>query len=148
MYKLKKLGYPIKLITTDSHQGELARQYLTKISNKTLDTEWQSVERKKDAYYNLKNAILTESLIGYKNPLLTKELKNLREDDKRVQKPKGDGYSDDMADALAGALYSCSVDKYYKNTNEDTTSLITQFRQQQSWNQTYGRSTFDFRPIQ
>lgn len=148
LYKLKKMGYPIKLITTDSHQGELARQYLTKSSNKTLETEQQSVEKKKDAYYNLKNAILTESLIGYKNPLLTKELKNLREDEKRVQKPKGDGYSDDLSDALAGALYSCSQDKFYRNTNEDTTSIITQFRQQQTWNQMYGRQTYNFRPIQ
>ena len=96
---------------------------------------------------NLKNAILTESLIGYKNPLLTKELKNLREDEKRIQKPRGDGYSDDMSDALAGALYSCSQDKYYMSTDEDVTDIINQFKSQQNYNQMYGRNVYNFKPI-
>lgn len=147
LYNIKKQGYPIKIITTDSHQGELAQQYLQRATNKTVLTDFQSVEKTKDAYFNLKNLILTESLIGYKNPLLTKELKNLREDDKRVQKPKGDGYSDDMADALAGALYSCSLDKYYMKTDNTVKDIITQFKAQQSYNQMYGRTRYDFRPI-
>lgn len=148
IYMIKKQGYPVKLVTTDSCQGELAQQYLRKISNKTVTTDFQSVEKKKDAYMNLKNAILTESLIGYKNPLLTKELKNLREDEKRIQKPRGDGYSDDMSDALAGALYSCSQDKYYMSTDEDVTDIINQFKAQQNYNQMYGRNVYNFRPIQ
>ena len=147
IYMIKKQGYPVKLVTTDSCQGELAQQYLRKISNKTVTTDFQSVEKKKDAYMNLKNAILTESLIGYKNPLLTKELKNLREDEKRIQKPRGDGYSDDMSDALAGALYSCSQDKYYMSTDEDVTDIINQFKSQQNYNQMYGRNVYNFRPI-
>lgn len=147
LYAIKKKGYPIKLITTDSHQGELAQQYLNKISNKTVNTEYQSVEKTKDAYYNLKNLILTQNLVGYRNPLLTKELKNLREDDKRIQKPRGNDYSDDMSDALAGALFSCSQDKYYMKTDDSVTDIINQFKQQQSWNQLYGRNTYNFRPF-
>lgn len=145
IYEIKRKGYPIKLVTTDSHQGELAQQYLTKMSKRTINTDFQSVEKTKDAYYNLKNLILTQSLIGYKNPLLTKELKNLREDEKRIQKPRGNNYSDDMSDALAGALYSCSLDKYYLKTDESVTDIITKFKQQQSWNRTYGFNTYDFK---
>ena len=147
LYKIKKQGYPIKLITTDSHQGELAQQYLQRATNKTVTTDFQSVEKSKDAYFNLKNLILTESLIGYKNPYLTKELKNLREDERRVQKPKGDGYSDDMSDALAGALFTCSQDKYYMKTDGAVTDIINQFKQQQNWGQMYGRTSYDFRPF-
>lgn len=147
LYKIKKQGYPIKIITTDSHQGELAQQYLQRATNKTVNTDFQSVEKSKDAYFNLKNLILTESLIGYKNPYLTKELKNLREDERRVQKPKGDGYSDDMSDALAGALFTCSQDKYYMKTDGAVTDIINQFKQQQNWGQMYGRTSYDFRPF-
>lgn len=150
LYSIKKQGYPIKLITTDSHQGEVSRQYLQKISNKTVNTDYLSVEKTKDAYYNLKNAILTESLVGYKNPLLTKELKNLRENEKRIQKPNGDGYSDDMSDALAGALFSCSQDKYYMKTDNSVADIINQFKEQQANNQiiqSYGRQQFNFRPL-
>lgn len=147
IYQIKKQGYPVKLVTTDSHQGELSRQYLQKISNRTVKTDYQSVEKTKDAYFNLKNAILTETLIGYKNPLLTKELKNLRETEKRIQKPNGNNYSDDMSDALAGALYSCTVDKYYMKTDGSVTDLITQFKSQQSYNRLYGKQTYDFKPF-
>jgi hypothetical protein len=154
LYRIKKQGYPIKLITTDSHQGELSRQYLEKISNKTVKTDYLSVEKTKDAYYNLKNLILTETLVGYKNPLLTKELKNLRENPKRIQKPAGDNYSDDMSDALAGALWTCCQDKYYMKTNEKTTSIIEQFKQQQQQRSmgqinvlNYGRQNYNFRPF-
>ena len=147
IYQIKKQGYPVKLVTTDSHQGELSRQYLQKISNRTVKTDYQSVEKTKDAYFNLKNAILTEALVGYKNPILTKELKNLRETEKRVQKPTGNNYSDDMSDALAGALYSCTVDKYYMKTNEGVTDLITQFKSQQSYNRLYGKQSYNFRPF-
>ncbi len=69
---------------------------------------------------------------------LTKELKNLREDEKRIQKPRGNGYSDDMSDALAGALFICSQDKYYCKTDDTVTDIINQFKQQQSWNRSYG----------
>ena len=54
VYSLKKKGYPIKIVTTDSHQGELARQIIAKHG---ITTEYLSVEEKKDRYYNLKNLI-------------------------------------------------------------------------------------------
>jgi len=121
IYGLKEKGYPIKIVTTDNQQGELARQVIKK---KGVKTDYLSVEKSKDQYLNLKNIILTESLEGYRNPELTKELRGLRENQKKIQ--KGKGYTDDMSDSLAGALWTCSQDRFYKKTNDAITELIQQ----------------------
>lgn len=121
IYSLKEQGYPIKILTTDSHQGELARQFLTK---KGVKTDYLSIEKDKNIYLNLKNAIITESLEGFKNPELMKELRGLRESQKKIE--KGKGYTDDMSDALAGALWSCSQDRFFKTSNEAISEIIKQ----------------------
>ena len=82
------------------------------------------MEKDKGPYLNLKNTILTGCLEGYKNPTLMRELRGLRESQKRIE--KGKGYTDDMSDALAGALWMCSQDKFYKKNNEAITELISQ----------------------
>lgn len=119
VYSLKEKGYPLKLVTTDSHQGELARQTIAK---RGVKTEYLSMEKSKEQYLNLKNIIITESLEGFINPALTKELRGLRESQKKIE--KGKGYTDDMSDALAGALWSCSQDRFYKKNNEAITEII------------------------
>ena len=121
VYSLKERGYPLKLVTTDNHQGEIARQMIAK---KGVRTEYLSMEKTKEQYHNLKNIILTERLEGYKNPPLMRELRGLRESQKKIQ--KGKGYTDDMSDALAGALWSCSQDKFYKRNNEAISEIIKQ----------------------
>lgn len=126
VYGLKKLGYPIKMVTTDNHQGELARQIIAK---RGINTEYLSVEKTKEPYYNLKNLILTRSLEGFVNPLLTRELHGLRESEKKIEKSKG--YTDDLSDSLAGACFSCSQDPYYKCTDGDVTDLIINFKKSQ-----------------
>lgn len=119
VYELKKKGYPIKKVTTDSHQGELARQILRRNG---VVTEYQSVEKTKDAYYFLKNLILTQTLEGYKNPILVGELAGLRETNKRVEKSKST--TDDLSDALAGACFLCSQDPFFKDNNEAISELL------------------------
>ena len=119
VYSLKKMGYPVKKVSTDSHQGELARQILNRNG---VITEWQSVEKDKSAYFFLKNLILTKTLVGYENPLLTRELAGLRETNKRVEKSKGS--TDDLCDALAGACFLASQDPYYKDNNDTITELL------------------------
>lgn len=121
IYSLKDVGYGIKIVTTDSHQGELGRQFLTKHG---VRTDYLSIEKDKNIYLNLKNAILTESLEGFKNPELMKELRGLRESQKKIE--KGKGYTDDMSDALAGALWSCSQDRFFKTSNEAISEIIKQ----------------------
>ena len=121
VYTLKEKGYPIKLVTTDNHQGEIARQM---IARRGVKTEYLSMEKSKEPYLNLKNTIITESLDGYENPTLTKELRGLRESAKKIE--KGKGYTDDMSDALAGALWSCSQDRFFKTNNEAISEIIQQ----------------------
>lgn len=119
IYNLKKLKYPLKLVTTDSYQGEVSRLIL---KQNNVDAEYLSVERDKAPFYNLKNIILEESLIGYKNPLLIKELGGLRDFKGKVDKSKGN--TDDLAGALAGALFSCARDENFKSNTETINSLI------------------------
>ena len=122
VYSLKEKGYPLKLVTTDNHQGEIARQLVAKKGG--VKTEYLSMEKSKEQYLNLKNIIITESLEGYKNPTLMRELRGLRESAKKIE--KGKGYTDDMSDALAGALWSCSQDRFYKKNNEAIAEIIQQ----------------------
>lgn len=119
IYGLKKQGYPVKKVTTDSHQGELARQLLRRHG---VETEYQSVEKTKDAYFFLKNLILTQTLSGFKNKILTRELAGLRETNKRVEKAKGS--TDDLCDALAGACFLASQDTHFMDNNEAITEMI------------------------
>ena len=119
VYGLKAKGYPIKLVTTDSHQGELARQIIGKHG---IHTEYQSVEENKDPYNNLKNLILTESLEGHKNATLVSELRQLKEGVKKIGKVTGS--TDDLSDSLAGACWGCFNDRYFKINDEDVEDLI------------------------
>lgn len=119
VYGLKKLGFPIKVVTTDSHQGELARQIIAKYG---IKTEYLSVEDTKNKYYNLKNLILTESLEGHRNEILVGELRKLKDGIKKVEKVKGS--TDDMSDALCGASWSCFSDGYFKFNDEEVLELV------------------------
>ena len=121
IYTLKDKGYPLKLVTTDNHQGEIARQMIAK---RGVKTEYLSMEKSKEQYLNLKNIIITESLEGYHNPALMRELRGLKESQKKIE--KGKGYTDDMSDALAGALWSCSQDRFFKMNNEAISEIIQQ----------------------
>lgn len=122
VYGLKGRGYPLKLVTTDNHQGEIARQIIAKHGG--VKTEYLSMEKSKEQYLNMKNIIITEALEGYKNPTLMRELRGLRESQKKIE--KGKGYTDDMSDSLAGALWSCSQDRFFKKNNEAISELISQ----------------------
>ena len=82
------------------------------------------MEKDKAPYLNLKNTILSGCLEGYKNPTLMRELRGLRESQKKIE--KGKGYTDDMSDALAGALWSCSQDRFFKKNNEAISEIIQQ----------------------
>ena len=135
IYNLKKKGYPVKKVTTDSHQGELARQILRRHG---VTTEWQSMEKTKDAYLFLKNLIITKTLEGYKNPILTGELAGLRETQKRVEKSKST--TDDLSDALAGACFLASNDPFFESSNEHITELINSQNNMAGYIQDFNRA--------
>ena len=120
LYAAKKAGYPIKKITTDSHQGILSVQH---IKRHGVNSEILSVERTKDPYYNLRGLMLTQSLLGYKNDILVKELGGLRDYEEKID--KGKGYTDDLCGSLAGALFSCTSDKHgFKTSDEVMDDII------------------------
>jgi len=108
LFELKNIGYPIKKITTDSQQGELSRQI---IQTNGITAEYLSVDRTKDPYLNLKNVITEKLLEGYINPPLVKDLRNLKEYENKICKPSGKGHTDDLSNALAGAVYACTMDR-------------------------------------
>lgn len=135
IYGLKKKGYPVKKVSTDSHQGELARQVLRRHG---VTTEYQSMEKDKSAYLFLKNLILTKTLSGYKNSILTGELAGLREDNKRVQKSKST--TDDLSDALAGACFLASQDPFFESSNEHITELINSQQNMAGYMQDFNRA--------
>lgn len=135
IYNLKQKGYPVKKVTTDSHQGELARQILRRHG---VTTEYQSMEKTKDAYLFLKNIILTKTLEGYKNPLLISELAGLRENQKRIEKSKST--TDDLSDALAGACFLASNDPYFESAHENITELINSQQNMAGYIQDFNRA--------
>lgn len=132
VYSLKKKGYPIKIVTTDSHQGELARQIIAKHG---ITTEYLSVEEKKDRYYNLKNLILTESLEGHENSILVGELRRLKDGVKKVEKVKGS--TDDLSDAICGACWSCFNDGFFKFNDEEVMDLVDILNNRPKFNNIY-----------
>ena len=132
VYSLKKKGYPIKIVTTDSHQGELARQIIAKHG---ITTEYLSVEEKKDRYYNLKNLILTESLEGHENSILVGELRRLKDGVKKVEKVKGS--TDDLSDAICGACWSCFNDGFFKFNDEEVMDLVDILNNRPKFNDIY-----------
>ena len=135
IYNLKKEGYPVKKVTTDSHQGELARQILKRHG---VATEYQSMEKTKDAYLFLKNLILTKTLEGYKNPLLVSELAGLRETNKRVEKSKST--TDDLSDALAGACFLASNDPFFNDGNEHIAEFLNSGQNVAGFSQDFSRA--------
>ncbi len=99
---LRTINYPIAKITADQFQSSDLRQQLRL---QGLDVECISVDRTKDAYHSLKNAINNERIFMINHPLLIKELRELREDDRKIDHPENG--SKDGSDAVAGAFWSC-----------------------------------------
>jgi hypothetical protein len=118
IFLLKKLGYPIKTVSSDMFQGDVTRQFL-KLHG--TNTQYLSVDRTKDPYYSLKELINTSKIIGVKNEFLIKELLGLRDLEKKIDHLPTN--SKDLADALTGALFSCINSKEYIS-NHDVYSHI------------------------
>ena len=76
-----------------------------------------SVDRKKDAYVVLRNAIIDERIKFPHNKILYRELIYLKETDKKVDHPEhnqdGTPGSKDIADAVTNALWIISTEVDY-----------------------------------
>ena len=113
LFLLAKIGYPIKVVTTDMFQGDVTRQLL---KTGSIETDYLSVDRTKDPYYTLKELVLNNRLIGVKNNLLISELLGLRDLDKKVDHTLSG--SKDVSDALCGSLWKCINTRDFMNRNQ------------------------------
>jgi len=114
----EKFGIHIAKIYADTFQSY---DFITIMQDLGFDAKQHSVDRKKDSYYALKNA-LYENLIDLpENSLLEKELIFLKENEKKIDHPDtfpdGTPGSKDIADAVC-QVYSAILDLEYKEFYE------------------------------
>jgi len=103
VYELSDHGYMITYITLDTWQSVEALQQL---KAKGFYAEHLSVDTKMDPYEKLKSAFYEGRINVYNYPVLFRELKQLEKDEKKRKidhPPRG---SKDVADALAGCVYT------------------------------------------
>jgi len=107
--QLKAMGMPISVVSTDGYQSTGLRQDLTL---EKIKTQLISVDRTKDPYFHLRNAILEKRFSGAYSEKIVRELKQLEENLQKWDHPP-DG-SKDIADALCGSIWSAK-----ENLEED-----------------------------
>lgn len=119
IYKLKNLvldlrnaNIPIAQVSTDGFQSTQLRQDLILAGFKAVLI---SVDRTKEPYELLKNAILEDRWRGPYHPILETEFEKLIETEKKIDHPKGG--SKDVTDACAGSVWSAyqGIQKYNAN---------------------------------
>jgi len=101
---LKKLKYPIALVSADGYQSALLLQ---DIHNAGIKSEVLSVDRDNNPYLNLKRAIYEKRIVLPNVKRLKDELLNLIETGKKIDHPPGG--SKDGADAVAGSTWMATT---------------------------------------
>lgn len=103
VYSLSDHGYMITLVTMDTWQSVDSLQQL---KQKGYAAEHLSVDTKMDPYEHLKSAFYEDRVDLYNYPRLFKELRELEKDEKKKKVDHPPRGSKDIADALAGCLYT------------------------------------------
>ena len=122
LYKIREFinemyrrGIGIELVVSDSFQSKETLQLL---EQQGMNTKMYSVDRKKEAYYALRDAIISDRIKMPNNKILYRELVFLKEDDKKVDhpdaNPDGTRGSKDIADAIANALWNITNEIEYR----------------------------------
>jgi len=101
---LKKLKYPIALVSADGYQSALLLQ---DIHNAGIKSEVLSVDRDNNPYLNLKRAIYEKRIVLPNVQRLKDELLNLIETGKKIDHPPGG--SKDGSDAVAGSTWMATA---------------------------------------
>lgn len=128
--EMKFRGFPIAIVSTDGYQSTNLRQDL-KLEGVNVDLI--SVDRNKEAYNNLRNAILEGRVTSAIHSVARRELKDLVENSKKIDHPatasspaEGDVRgSKDLTDAMAGALHSCYVNMNKTSANFDVDDFVS-----------------------
>ena len=103
LLEARKMGYPIKVVSTDGFQSSNLRQDLTL---RKIDCKLISCDRNKDPYNYLRNTILESRLTAPNLEKLVTEVSELEEGDQKFDHPSTG--SKDILDALCGSVWSCS----------------------------------------
>ena len=123
---LREREYPIAQVTCDGYESRNMIQDLNVLNG--IDAEVLSVDRTKDAYYNLKAALMEGRWTGPDHFILQRELKELEDGSDKVDhpmiignKPKNERASKDLADACAGSTYAAflGIKTYSANNSID-----------------------------
>ena len=122
IWELIDRGFPIEKVTFDQFQSFDMGQILNTYG---IDSGLLSLDRNDKVYQTLKDIILDNRLIGYRNdpaldPLVVRELKRLRKVGKKVDHLPGQ--SKDASDALAGSVFNAielGGEEYLGDSGED-----------------------------
>ena len=107
-YLIKVLNYPVSMISADTFQS---KRTLQEFEAQKFNTKSTSVDRTRDPYLLFKDCVNDRKIIMTKHELLKLELLKLRDTGLKIDHPSGTafGNSKDVADAVCGALYDCSL---------------------------------------
>jgi hypothetical protein len=121
------MGYNVSKVTYDGYQSAESIQGL---NDNGIDAKVQSVDRTSAPYDTLRELIHSDQISFYDynsgelkglNRSLMRELKNLTKDNKSGKVDHISKGSKDLADALAGAVFTCSAEYFeYKGVNDFT----------------------------
>ena len=117
--RLRAGGFMIAVVTADGHQSE---QFLQRQLNKpgVVLAEHLSVDKTKDPYYFLRDAVMDRASDGlnrlnfYNYAPLFDELRQVEDRRDKIEHPKQ--FSKDVADGLAGVVYSCEVHEFLRES--------------------------------
>jgi len=126
----KRIGLPIHTVSTDGYQSTNLRQDLTL---KGIKTELISVDRTKDPYNLLRNAILEGRVDAPNSEKLKKEVTDLEENDGGFDHPSDS--TKDILDAMCGSIWSCSQNIIKSGTVVDSQMVINNLSVALSHNQ-------------
>ena len=104
LYNLGSLGMQFGSITFDTYGSQ---ESLKTLRDKGYPAEEFSLDRTKEGYEELKDALYDERVWCYEHPVLQRELAQLEDTVKKIDHPSFPGASKDIADALAGAAHGC-----------------------------------------
>ena len=137
VYHLKDdLGFRIKMVTTDGFESTDTRQQLER---RRIITEVVSVDRQVHPYHDLREAlyenrvIIPEYLVRLRpddtelTEIAYKELIELTDEGNKIDHPEGG--SKDVADAMAGVVYTLMGERSYhkkaRSPSDETPDLVT-----------------------
>jgi len=113
IYKLQNKGFPIVKATLDGYQSV---DFIQRLKERGIESETLSVDKTTEPYNTLKEQIYTKQLDYYYYKVLVRELEELQLEKNKVDHPEisyrraqdegVDLGSKDVADAVAGAVYS------------------------------------------